>query len=244
MLSIVQLGREVCYPGLCDGVAGPLTQTALGLFQSAEAINPSLLCDEETLIRLIQRYAQLSGGVPISADRVLVHAGGASHPPTPFGDGMKTLEPISEEDDLSYARRVEIFLHKEPLQPPTKMCTPSPHKGCIAYKQWCKSVKEVLQARSVQERILITDSLNRPIPNQSVMVFKLVDGKDAELIRTFTTNDLGVLHMNLEIGIYALKTTIDGVEHQAALPLDPDDVAGLRVEFPVPAQVLDTISDF
>jgi outer membrane protein OmpA-like peptidoglycan-associated protein len=234
MLSATELDGDPFYVGFVDGHYASITRRALGTFQIAHSLEPNSFCDESTLTALIQNYLDLIGSSRPLPSQVEVVGGGSWHIPRVFGKGGQPLTgPLFEGDDRPGFRRVEVFLGSEPFRPPVSACKPARHSACSAYRIWCDSVKEELNAQqnfTLTLRIMDEDLV--PLGDQAVDLFHH-EGDDAgQLVASLTTTTFGVLRLSVPPGLYHIQLSVSGEDHSAAFIAHPDEVGGLSIRLP------------
>ena len=187
MLSAVQADGAPCYVGAVDGHRGDSVLDAIEAFQVASGLKINRHVDKATLKTLVDAYFTLvtDAKTEVHADRIVAVGGGSWHPPRSFGDTSAALEGDEYADSHFLAfRRVDVFLSRVLLVPPTDTCSPSRHEKCTAYEQWCKDSKEVLPDDGLHEfAIRIGDSLTGPVEGCSVSLTKSTDDAGRPLER-------------------------------------------------------------
>ncbi len=178
----------------------------------------------------------------IHEDRLAVVGGGSWHPPRTFGDKSAPLEgdEYTESHFLPF-RRVEVFLSRVLLVPPTETCAPSRHETCTAYEKWCKDSKEVLPDDGLHDfSIRVGDSLTGPIEGCSVSLTKSADdagaaSEDASdgtgdvAAGSGSTDATGTARFRLASGLYSASFSAGSYSQSADFLLDQDEVGGLLI---------------
>ncbi|MFI5413175.1 MAG: OmpA family protein [Candidatus Lutacidiplasmatales archaeon] len=244
MLSAVQADGDPCYVGAVDGHRGDGVLDAVESFQVASGLKINRHVDKETLKKLVDEYFKLvtDTKTEIHEDRIAVVAGGSWHPPCSFGDKSEPLEgdEYTKNNFLSF-RRVEVFLSRVLLVPPTDTCSPSRHETCNAYEKWCKDSKEVLPDDGLHDfAIRVGDSLTGPIEGCSVSLTKgaddaagasggASDGPADVAAGSGSTSATGTVHFRLASGLYSATFSAGGYSKSADFLLDQDQVGGLLI---------------
>ena len=232
MLSAVQADGDPCYVGAVDGHRGDGVLDAVESFQVASGLKINRHVDKETLKKLVDDYFKLvtDTKTEIHEDRIAVVGGGSWHPPRSFGDKSEPLEGDEyTKDNLLSFRRVEVFLSRVLLVPPTDTCSPSRHETCNAYEKWCKDSKEVLPDDGLHDfAIRVADSLTGPIEGCSVSLTKSDETGDTAG-GSGSTSASGAVHFRLASGLYSATFSADGYSQSADFLLDQDQVGGLLI---------------
>ena len=229
MLSAVQVEGEPCYVGVVDGHRGDAVLQAIEAFQVWNALKLNRRVNDATLKKLVEEYFKLVTNETTAAivdERIAVVSGGSWHPPRSFGDASAQLEgdEFAQNNFLSF-RRVEVFLSRVLLVPPTDTCSPSRHEKCHAYEEWCKDSKEALPDDGLHDfSIRVTDSLTRPIEGCSVELTS-----DQEAAGSSSTSALGTVLFRLARGFYTAAFTAGGFSQRASFLLDQDNIGGLMI---------------
>lgn len=230
MLSAVQFDGEPCYVGAIDGHCGDAALQAVAAFQVWHGLALNRLVTDATLKKLVDEYFKLvvaETDKPMAVDRIVVLGAGSWHPPRSFGDKSAQLDgdEFAQNSFLSF-RRVEIFLSRVLLVPPTDTCSPSRHEKCSAYAAWCKDAKEVLPDDGLHDfAIRVADSLDRPIEGCSVA---LSDDTNAAA-GSGSTSKAGTARFRLAPGFYTAAVAAGDSARRAALLLDQDNIGGLLI---------------
>jgi outer membrane protein OmpA-like peptidoglycan-associated protein len=244
MLSAVQVDGDPCYVGAVDGHCGDGVLDAVEAFQVASGLKINRHVGKATLKKLVDEYFKLvtDTETEIDEDRIAVVGGGSWHPPRSFGEASAPLEgdEYTASNFLSF-RRVEVFLSRVLLVPPTDTCSPSRHEKCNAYEKWCKDSKEVLPDDGLHEfSIRVGDSLTGPIEGCSVSLTKgaddaaaasggASDGAADGAAGSGSTSATGTVHFRLASGLYSATFSAGGYSKSADFLLDQDRVGGLLI---------------
>jgi len=169
LLHGVRVAGEPAYVGAADGVLGPATRMALGVFQQSEPTLPVLYdSDRATVERLVGRYVETALGdvATPGSSRVECVGAGSWHAPRPFGP-----LPIDFDADadgiLPFAavgrRRVELFLFDVAPSPAAEEFPSEPGGSPPVYDTWCDQVQEELTPPELRCWIQTVTSDYRPV---------------------------------------------------------------------------------
>lgn len=215
MLSAVNIAEVPCYIGVVDGQAGPATHEALAKLQVSQGLAPTGLADDETLAVLISEYLKL-GGEPIHAFRLFASGGGAQNPLRKFS---RDADADVQDDAPQRARRVEIFALEGRMAPPASTLVTDE----TAHETWCKQVVvERSLPRSSQLFARVVDEERNPMPNQTIRILEST-GDAATVLASLTSDQRGIVRLQLEPGYYAVEASLGERELRSGLSVDPDE---------------------
>lgn len=229
LLHGVQVAGEPVYIGVADGIPGPMTQIALGVFQQSEDTLPVLYeSDAATLERLVARYCEAALGdeSPASPDRIQCVGAGDWHPPRPFGplspDWTAEDNPV-EPWASAGLRRVELFVFDVAPSPAADQFPTSPGNQPI-YDMWCNAVEEeiTVPVRPCWIQVVTSDyrSIRTPIHLTS---------NDGGPGRSVPVSPRGIGKATLPCGTYVAEVTAEAGPERADVYHVPDETCGTLI---------------
>ena len=232
MLNAIEIDGDPLYAGLIDNHFGTLTRRALARFQLSKKLDANYLCDEATLMSLIETYLSLIGQIKPEMKQIELAGGGSWHPPHPFGKQHDAENKIKEKTSLYQQefRRVDVFLFNKSISPPTSSCPPNRHENCRAFQKWCESVtEEIERSRGFTMSIQLLDSNDSPLGNKEVIVQENQNDQDIVTIAVLHSSSNGMIKLTMPAGLYSVKFEHGGQDYVDSFYLHSDDVGGMIV---------------
>lgn len=224
MLLSMEFSGTPCYVGQVDGFNGPATHRGLEYFQVREDLEVNGLADETTLTLLIRRYLE-SIGDPIPPERIEIAGAGEDHLPLPFGTATD-LGPTFPDKAPQRFRRVEAFLFSGPVQPPAATLA----KDSKAYRTWCRQTTEdITDTSQLITVVAVVDEDRKPLPGLLVELFSHKADSDPLALGPQTTDDLGLLRLSLEEGLFGLRASLGDQALQGGFHVGADEFGAQMV---------------
>lgn len=215
MLRAVSSSDLPCYVGAVDGQAGPTTHDALAKLQVANGMQPTGLADDATLDVLIAQYLALVGD-PIHAFRLFA-TGAKHHPLRTYGaDTQKDVQDGAPQRH----RRVEMFALEGKMTPPATAL----EQVEDSHKRWCSQVEvDHSQPRPQTTLARVVDVNRRPLAGVLIDVFESDGSNGAVHLVSATSDNRGIVRLDLAPGYYAVAAVVDDRTVHSGLSIEPDE---------------------